>query len=89
MRIAKKDREEGAEMHGKVAGIQWQWIPGNSLPPKQTRQDGTNTAAQAFEITESLFADDTTLIGYKGELEQGCRIIKRTMQKFEEKCHDG
>ena len=42
-----------------------------------------------FLITESLFADDSTLIGWLDELRTGKEAVKKSMLDFEEKCHDG
>ena len=48
-----------------------------------------SSACEKFTITDSLFADDSTLIGWSEELKEGKETIKKEMMKFEEKRHDG
>ena len=40
-------------------------------------------------IEDSLFADDSTVIGWTEELKEGKEVIKKSMVNFEERCHDG
>ena len=42
-----------------------------------------------YEDYDSLFADDSTLIGWSDELETGKQRFKEAMLLFEETCHDG
>ena len=49
----------------------------------------TRSSREKFEITESLFADDSTLIGWTSELKLGKEVVKQAMKDCEEKCHDG
>ena len=70
-------------------GIEFSWHPGNSLPPKSTKQVIKSTERGTFRLTEALFADDTTLYGEKDEMRQGKEIVKLSMRNCEEKCHDG
>ena len=89
MRIAKSKREEAATRRNWDPGIVWSWIPGHSMPPKNTTRADRSSAGQDFRITECLFADDTTVLGQKKEIQQGVTITKAGMKEFEEKCHDG
>ena len=41
-----------------------------------------------MKVDKELFADDTSVIGKKGEIEQGLRVIKEVMSRFEEKNND-
>ena len=45
-------------------GIAWEWIPGNSLPPKDTTRASGNSTTETIRVTEILFADDTQLAGH-------------------------
>lgn len=89
MRGAKTQRDKEAGRRETEAGIRWQWIPGNSLPPRDVNKARDNSHAETIVIQESLFADDTTLIGYEQEILEGKEVVKRSMLEFEEKCHDG
>jgi hypothetical protein len=87
LRQAARRRQAAAAGLGRSVGIEWRWVPGNSLPPNQIRP--TNSAAEDITITESLFADDTTLLGMSDEMAEGKEVIKEGLKRFEEKCHDG
>ena len=89
MRQAAEEREKSAQEKGLNVGIEFSWRPGNSLPPKSTKQAIKGTERETFRLTEALFADDTTLYGEKDEMRQGKEIVKLSMRSFEEKCHDG
>ena len=82
MLTANKRRED----ENQNCGIEMQWTPGNSFPPKDTNKANGNSAGEAFRICDVLFADDTTLIGKKSELEIGRDIIVETLEKFEDIC---
>jgi hypothetical protein len=87
MAEARRQREELARENNTSVGIKWCWIPGNSLPPKSIKRANESSARECFNISESLFADDTTLCGIREEMEAGKEKVKETMMKFEEKCH--
>ena len=74
---------------GIQTGIDWQWIRRGELPPNSRRKASKGSDTASFKIHESLFADDTTLIGIRQEIKEGSEIIKATLGEFEEKCHDG
>ena len=46
-------------------GITWEWIPGISLPQKDTTRASGNSGTETIRVTEILFADDTQLTGQK------------------------
>ena len=69
---------------GDTVGIRWKWIPGGSFAGTGKWEKGCSEA-KSMTITSSLFADDTTIIGERGELEVGVRKIKEVMGKFEER----
>ena len=80
MRQAESARENGREN----VGVEWRWIPGGSFAGEASWEKGC-TEAKSVIITSALFADDTTIVGVKGEMEEGVRIVKRVMSKWEER----
>ena len=54
-----------------------------------TKRAGSGGDRHHFRITDSLFADDSTLIGWSDELETGKEVVKNAMYDYEERCHDG
>ena len=59
-------------------------MPGNRFPGKNMVETH-NSETQTARISLSLFADDTTPIGEKEEIEYGTATIKEVMKNFEEK----
>ena len=88
MRVAKKEREKKALESGKTMGVIYRWVPGNAFPSRQG-WEADNTDAIDVVLEKSLFADDTTVVGYEDELEEGVRVTKEVMGWFEEKNNDG
>ena len=89
MRLAaKKLRAKAAEI-GEECGLEWSWGPGNSLPPIEVKRALRSSTQEVFRLEESLFADDSTLLGWTEELAVGKETVKAEMMKFEEKCHNG
>ena len=89
IKIAHARRKASAEEKGQECGLEWKWRPGNSLPANDPKMTLRSSDSESFRITESLFADDSTLIGRMGELQTGKEIFKKSMTDFEERCHDG
>ena len=93
MRKASEEREKQAKDANKRCGLDWGWKPGSSFPANKATRSTRSCACEKFTITDSLFEDDSTLIGWSEELKEGKEIIKKEMMKemmkFEEKCHDG
>ena len=87
MREAKVRRSREASTHGLEVGIRWQYIPESSLPPKDLNKARQSTAKKTVAVTESLFADDTTLVGTRKEMASGKEVVKTTMGTFEARCH--
>ena len=84
MRQANLARKRKAEETGLEYGIHYNWVPGSCFPNKARWEKG-NSEAKRIKISQGLFADDTTVIGKKRELEQGVREVKNVMNKFEER----
>ena len=87
MRVAREEREKRAAEEGKQAGVVYKWVPGSSFPSEAAWE---NDNADAIEVVleKSLFADDTSVVGYEDELEEGVRITKEVMGWFEERNND-
>ena len=81
--IAETKRRQLGNQSRKKVGIEWSWLPGKL--PSNNQYGRYNSEAKQTNITMSLFVDDTTILGTKDELEQGCKIIKDVMTSFEEK----
>jgi len=83
IRIAREERKRMEP----DCGIPWNWVPGNSLPPRDRRRASRGSASKTTTLTESLFADDTTICGNMREMDTGKAEMMRVMECFEEKCH--
>ena len=88
MRVAERLRTERAEAQGLTAGIVYKWIPGSNFPPEKSWEK-ENSEAVELTIEKSLFADDTTIVGDKEEIEEGVGATKEVMASFEERNNDG
>ena len=84
MRLASKARKRKAEETGLDAGLNFKWVPGSSFP-NMRRWEKENSEAKRRKIDQGLFADDTTIIGRKREIDQGVDEIKKVMNMFEER----
>ena len=78
IRVAEKERVHEAEKRNKKVGIDWSFMPGHSLPPKNVKNT-FNSEAKNTTLTLSLFADDTTIIGMSDEIEEDKQIIEKVM----------
>ena len=87
MRVGTKERKRKAEEAGLEMGITFKVVPGSSFPGSSTWEK-YNSEAKKVKVDKELFADDTSVIGKKGEIEQGLRVIKEVMSRFEEKNND-
>ena len=87
MRIAKRKRKRNAEEMNLEMGIPFNWVPGSSFP-SSSLWEKQNSESKRIRVDDSLFADDTTIVGRAKELEVGLRITKEVMNAFEEKNND-
>ena len=85
--MAEKERAHDAEKRDKKVGIDWSFMPGHSLPPKNIKNT-FNSEANNTTLTTSLFADDTTIIGMSDEIEEGKQIIEKIMGELEERTNE-
>ena len=84
MRIATRKRKEKAQETNLEMGLTYKWVPGSSFP-NEARWEKKNSEAREIIINKGLFANDTTEIGRKKELEQGVEATKEAMNSLEER----
>ena len=61
----------------------WKSVPGGSFAGERVWEHG-GAEAVSVSITSALFADDTTLLGKKGDMDENVRVTKEVMSKWEE-----
>ena len=83
MRIAVEERQRRGDEDQKEVGIKWKWQPG-SFFPSTSLWERYNSEAETRTINMSIFADDTTIIGRRNEINSGVEEVKNTMARFEE-----
>ena len=84
MRLASKEREMQARQAGGDSGIGFRYIPGNYIPGVKCWEK-VNSETRLKKVDTGLFADDTSGIGKRAELEAGMIIVKDNMKRVEEK----
>ena len=84
MRRAESARKEVAEREGKQVGVRWRWQPGSAFPSVNLWEK-YSSETESRDIALSLFADDTTIVGRKDEIDGGVEEVKRVMETFEER----
>ena len=87
MRSADKVRKQRATEERRKAGITWKWVPGSMLPSKGLWEKH-NSEAEECLFTSALFADDTTIIGERDNIQTEVNITKEEMAKYEEKTNE-
>ena len=81
MRQALEARcEEGREEKSVV----WKWMPGSSFASERV-QERRSGETKEIRIDCMLFADDTTVVGTKLEMEESVRRVKEVMGRWEER----
>ena len=70
MRQAEEERRQAAGREGETAGVEWSWVPGGGFPGVSL-WERKHHEARTSRIETILFADDTTLVGERGEIEGG------------------
>ena len=87
IRIAEKERKVISDVKYGQTGITWRWVPGSNLP-NLDKIEKPNSESKDVNLTLSLFADDTTVIGEAQEIEEGVSKVKEVMAEFEERNND-
>ena len=80
----RQAEEYKRELGGKGAGVRFRWVPGGSFSGTKTWERGSSEA-KTVVVSSLLFADDTTIVGRKGELGEGVEAVKEEMGKWEER----
>ena len=85
--VMRQAEEERMRRGGEDVGIRWRWMPGSSFAGTRVWERGSSEA-KGVTITSALFADDTTIIGKRRELEEGVEKVKEVMGRWEERNND-
>ena len=85
--VMRQAEEERLRLGGEEVGIRWKWMPGSSFAGTGVWEKGSSEA-KGITITSALFADDTTIIGRKREMEMGVEKVKEVMGRWEERNND-
>ena len=72
---------------GGDVGVPWRWVPGGSFAGARVWERG-GRECKSVRMSCGLFADDTTIVGMSGELDEGVRVVKRVMNEWEERNND-
>ena len=75
---ARRDEQEGD------VGVAWRWVPGGSFAGAKVWEKG-GRECKTVRMKNALFADDTTIVGMSGELNEGVRLVKSVMNEWEER----
>ena len=78
MRVAEEERRKLGEERGEEVGVEYKWVPGSDFPSLKTWEK-VNSEAISVVLKLSLFADDTTVVGNKEEMEEGVAKVKEVM----------
>ena len=78
-----RQAEEARCREGEV-GVGWRWVPGGSFAGAGNWEKECSEAKEV-RVKLVLFADDTTIVGEKGELGRGVERMKEVMGRWEEK----
>ena len=81
MRQAEEHRRE---LGGEGVGVRFRWVLWGSFSGSKTWERGSSEA-KTVVVSPLLFADDTTIVGRKGELGGGVGAVKEVMGKWEER----
>ena len=84
MRIATKSRKRRAEETQLEVGVNFKWVPGSAFPCV-SQWEKPNSEAKRIKIDKGLFADDSSIVGKKDEIQQGVDETKKIMDRFEER----
>ena len=68
-------------------GVECRWIPGSLFAGTGT-WERNGSEAKEVRFQELLFADDSTIVGTKEEMDGGVNAMKEVMGRFEERSND-
>ena len=75
------------KLRRQEAGVKWSWRSGHELPPQQNVNKYSKENNTMY-LTDSLFADDITVIGKASEIDEVTQVMKESLALFEEKTND-
>ena len=75
-----RQAEEARRERSSDPGVGWKWLPGGSFAGGKVWEKG-GKECKSVRMTCGLFADDTTIVGMSGEIDQGVRAVKSVMNK--------
>ena len=75
---------EARGVEEREKSLVWKWMPGSSFASERVREKGS-CEAKEIRINCMLFADDTTVVGTKGEMDESVRRAKEVMGRWEER----
>lgn len=81
--VMRQAEAERRRRRGEV-GVTWRWVPGSAFAGASRWEKGSSEAV-SVRVSSALFADDTTIVGLKGEMNEGVRAVKEVMSKWEER----
>ena len=87
MRVAAKARKRKAEEQDQETGVTFNYVPGSYFPSSSTWEK-YNSETKKMKLDDALFADDTTLVGKRREIDAGVEETKKIMNKLEERNND-
>ena len=76
-----------ADVREEKAGTNWQWVPGHSLPPQDTKRAINRISNEQIWVSEVLFVDNTTLLRCANEIHKVRDMTTENLLRAEEKCH--
>ena len=85
--VLRQAGEARAAACASEVGVEWRWIPGSSFAGTGT-WERNGSEAKEVRFRELLFADDTTIVGTKEEMDGGVNAMKEVMGRFEERSND-
>ena len=86
--VMRQAEEHMRELGGEGVGVRFRWVPLGSFSGTKTWERGSSEA-KTVVVSSLLFADDTTIVGRKGELGGGVGAVKEVMGKWEERNNEG
>ena len=82
-----RQAEEARRERSGDPGVSWRWLPGGSFAGGKVWEKGGNEC-KSVRMSSALFADDTTIVGMSGEIDEGVNVIKSVMNEWEERNND-
>ena len=83
MTLAEKRRSERTDLRHGTPGIKWKIYP-NCEHPSTQRTVILNSETTTKYLTDSLFADDTTILADAGGIDNAVASVKCVIKEFEE-----